>query len=144
MKTEQAIDPAAAFPDEKLEPDDDSLKTALGAAFAPIAEILAAVRTSYPDVTPGWQYSQRSGWYRLALQQKRRLFYLIPKQGDFSLMFLLGGKALASLETTPHAKTVARLLKTAKRWPEGTEFRFDASTCDPSLVSALIAAKIAH
>lgn len=138
------LDPAAAFPDPNTEPDDAALAAALGAAFTPVATILAQLRANCPAVTSAWQYSKQAGWYRLALLKKRRLFYLVPKRGGFRLMLILGGKALADLAAGPHARAVAKLLQSAKRYPEGTAFEFTAATCDPSLVAALLAAKLAH
>lgn len=144
METIAPADPLVAFPDQHSEPTDRDLMLALGATFPPIGQIFSELQTSCPTASTAWQYSARSGWYRLALLKKRRLLYLIPKRGDFRLMLILGGKAIASLKNGPHAQRLEALLKTAKRYPEGTAFSFDHTSCDPSLIAALLAAKIAH
>lgn len=144
MKTQSVVAPDAAFPDESNPPDDRALQSALGPAFPPIAEILARTHTALPPAAAAWQYSKQAGWYRVAVLKKRRLFYLVPKRGDFRLSLILGRKAIAALETGPHAREVARLLKTAKRYPEGTAFSFDRTSCDPALVAALLDAKLAR
>ncbi len=118
MKTIAPTDPLVAFPDQHSEPNDRDLMTALGAAFPPVGQILSELQTSCPAASAAWQYSAQSGWYRLTLLKKRRLFYLIPKRGDFRLMTILGGKAIASLKNGPHASRIESLLKTAKRYPE--------------------------
>jgi len=64
------------------------LEIALGAAFSPIGEIIVSLRSSCPNASAAWQYSTQSGWYRVALLKKRRLFYLAPKQGDFRLSLI--------------------------------------------------------
>ena len=144
MKTKPVVAPDAAFPDKSSPPDDRLLKTALGASFPPVAEILAHLQRALPSATAAWQYSQQAGWYRVALLKKRRLFYLVPTRGNFRLMLILGGKAIAALDAGPRAAEVAALLKTAKRYPEGTAFSFDRTSCDPSLIAALLAAKLAR
>lgn len=144
MKTKPMVDPAAAFPDPKKTPRDEDLNPALGRAFVPIDQIFAALRDACPQSTHAWQYSNQAGWYHVALLKKRRLFYLVPKRGDFRLSLILGGKAIASLQSGPQAERVAELLKTAKRYPEGTAFEFTAKEADPVLLAALIRAKLAH
>lgn len=144
MKTRASLDPAAAFPDPKQKPTDVDLKAVLGAAFAPLDRVLADLQDACPRATSDWQYSNQAGWYRVALLKKRRLFYLVPQRGAFRLSLLLGAKAIASLQEGPHAAATAKLLKTAKRYPEGTAFSFDPPSCDPALIGALLAAKLAH
>jgi len=50
----------------------------------------------------------------------------------------------ALLQRGPFAKPTAALLKTARRYPEGTAFSFNRRRFAPNLILALIAAKIAH
>lgn len=144
MKTKPVVAPDAAFPDKSNPPDDRLLNQALGHSFAPVAEILAHVRAAFPSAAAVWHYSRQAGWYRIALLDKRRLFYLVPKHGNFQVTLILGRKAIAALEAGPRAREVAALLKSAKRYPEGTAFSFDRTTCDPSLVAALLDAKLAR
>lgn len=144
MKKIPILDPNAAFPEKSRTPNDDDLRVALGDAFAPIAELLHELSKSCPQATAAWQYSGQSGWYRLALLKKRRLFYLVPQRGDFRLMFILGGKAISALRAAPDAREFEQLLKTATRYPEGTAFRFDRASCKPKVIAALLTAKLAH
>ncbi len=143
MKKPVELDPNAAFPDHDHEPSEADLKSALGAGYAPIQKIEKTVRGLEPAAEAIWQYSERSGWYRLLVLKKRRLFYLIPKKGDFRLMLILGGKALELLERGPVAGEVRELRKTAKRYPEGTAFSFGCDA-DPKVVAALVMAKLAR
>lgn len=144
MKSKSTLDPAAAFPDPQQAPADDQLKSVLGPAFRPLDAVLAAVTQLCPDATVAWQFSKQAGWYRVALRKKRRLFYLVPKRGDFRLSLILGGRAIASLKEGPQSRAVVRLLKTAKRYPEGTAFEFNATSCDTALITAILTAKLAH
>lgn len=143
MKTKPEMDPGAAFPEQKHQPDLAGLKTALGPAFAPVGKIIERLRSVHPEATTAWQFSERSGWYLLLVLKKRRLLYLIPKRGDFRAMMILGGKAIAQLKTGPFARRTTELLPSAKKYPEGTAFSFDRKSLDPKLLAAFLAAKIA-
>lgn len=144
MKSPAQLDPLAAFPNEKHEPDDAALESALGRAFSPVGRIIADLVTACPQATAAWQYSKQAGWYRVSLLKKRRLFYLIPKRGGFQLSLILGGKAIAALTAGSHAAAVNALLANAKRYSEGTAFSFNHRNCKPGLIAALVAAKLAH
>lgn len=143
MKTPSRLDPLAAFPDENTQPNDAALQTALGGAFGPIEEILAGVNALWPNASGEWKFSKQSGWYRVAVLKKRHLFYLVPQRGSFRLSVILGDRAIAAVQSGAHRKRVEQLLRTAKRYPEGTAFAFEPAGCDPGLVVALLAAKLA-
>jgi len=143
-KPKPEMDPAAAFPDAQQPPRDADLKAALGRAAAPVAAVSANLRAAAPAVATDWQFSARSGWYQVHLLKKRRLFYLVPKRGDFRVSMILGDKAVALLLKGPFAERTAELLTTAKRYPEGTAFLFDRTSLDPELLKAILAAKLAH
>lgn len=147
MKTRKPIatvDPTAAFPDAKHRPDDTALASALGGSFAPFGQVVERLHALHPEVTGAWKYHPKVGWYQVQVQRKRRLVYLVPKHEAFRLSLLLGRQAIAALKAGPFAARVTKLLKNAKRYPEGTAFNFDDNQVDPDLVTALIEAKIAH
>jgi len=136
------MNPAAAFPAPQPQPDEAALKKALGRAFALLAEMIESLRKAHPAVTAEWKYSPQSGWHQIYFLKKRRLVYLVPGNGDFRLSLILGGKALALLKRGEFAAEVELLLKDAKRYPEGTAFRFERSSFRPGLVLALLEAKL--
>ncbi|MCX6952316.1 MAG: DUF3788 family protein [Verrucomicrobia bacterium] len=144
MKAKPAMNPAAAFPLAAHPPDEADLAAALGDTSGPLEAFFADVRSLQPGVTMEWKYSDRSGWYRIHLLKRRRLFYFIPKRDDFQLSLILGGKAVALLKAGPFGRRTATLQKTAKRYPEGTMFSFDRRTFAPDLLVAFVAAKLAH
>lgn len=139
-----APDPTAAFPDADATPNDRDLAKTLGTAFAPLEKVFAWVAKTHPEATVNWQYSGQAGWYRMAVLKKRRLFYLVPKQGNFRLSLILGGKAIESLKSGKRSAQIATLLKTAKKYPEGTALDFDSASCDAALIADLITAKLEH
>lgn len=142
MKTAPATDPLAAFPDPGNRPADDDLGSALGRAWPRLHGLLEWLRAAQPDLTGDWRFSSRAGWYHTQMKRKRRLFYLVPLRGDYRLSIILGGKAIATLSSGPHADRIQALLKTARRYPEGTLFEFDRASFEPGLFATLIAAKL--
>jgi Protein of unknown function (DUF3788) len=144
MKKPNVMHPDLAFPDERPKPRDSDLPDALGRAFLPLNAVLTGLRASHPDVVPEWRFSPYSGWHQIYCRKARRILYFIPRRDDYRVMLILGDKAIAALRAGPHAKRMPALLKTAKRYPEGTAFSFDRHTLDVDLVAAFLEAKIAH
>jgi len=144
MKTSLRMDPTVAFPEADQPPSTAEMHEALGEAAVPIDALLARLTSLYPGLGMTWQFSTRAGWFRIHALRKRRLFYLVPKQNDFRLSLILGPRALADLDEGPFNKETARLLPSAKRYPEGIAFSFNRRTLQPDLVVAFLAAKLAH
>jgi len=144
MKQVPVLNPLAAFPDATHRPADSELPAALGRAFAPLGQVLERLRAAHPDVTREWKYSPRSGRHQILSRKKRRILYLVPLRGGFRLMLVLGDRAIESLAAGPCARQTRKLLKTAKRYPEGTAFSLTQETIDVAVAGALIEAKLAH
>lgn len=147
MSTDTLSNPTEiAFADPKLTPTHEDVLAVIGtAAYAPVERVYAWIDSNHHhNVTHEWMYSSSAGWYEIPLIRERRLFYFIPKHGDFRLNILLGNRAVMSLEAGPFAKRVATLLKHAKHYPEGSVFSFDRRTLDPELTIALLRAKLSH
>jgi hypothetical protein len=143
-KAKPEMDPTAAFPDPAHPPLDTALPAALGRATIPVALTVDNLRALEPRVTDVWQFSPRSGWYKIYLLKKRRLLYLVPQRNDFRLSMILGRKAVAQLQGGPFARQTNRLLKTAKHYPEGIAFGFDRKAFDLDLLGAFLAVKLAR
>lgn len=143
MKTNSPKPDRAAFPDETNMPAKADIERLLHSRpYAPIADLHARLAAMHPDMSVEWKYSSRSGWYEIPMLKKRRLFYFVPKVGDFRVNLVLGDRAILSLAGTAAGKKTATLVRTAPRYPEGTLFSFDGKSLDPELVAALIEAKL--
>lgn len=125
-----------------LAPTDHNLEDLLGTAFPVLNEALSALVAVYPELEHEWKFSPRSGWYQIWLLEGRRLFYVLPKPGAFRLSLILGDKAIKALKQGAHAAELKRRLESAKRWPEGTSFAFEATDFDAALVVAMVEAKL--
>lgn len=136
--------PDGAFLDAAAPPAEDDLKRALGRAAVALEQMLDAFRAERPLLACEWKFHARVGWHQIGLLKKRRIFYLLPKRGDFHLRIILGHKARAALAAGPRATAVRRLLKAAQRYPERTLLEFTGKDFDARLVLAVLAAKVAH
>lgn len=143
MKTKITPVPTTALRGKKLPPGDDDLKKALGRAYVPLAKVTAWLRSAQPAVAIDERFPAQSGWHRIYVLKKRRLFYLVPKRGDFRFSMVLGDKAIARLKQGDFADQFQPLLKGARRYAEGTAFIFDRKSFAPPLVIALLEAKMA-
>ena len=131
-----------AFADEAQKPTGRDLDRFLKGS-SPAEALTHWLRATRPDAVLEWNYSAQSGWYLVARLKKRRLFYLLPRRERSELLVILGRKALASLEQTPQAGAVKRLLASAKVYPEGTLLTLPAGDFDPALAITLLQAKLA-
>lgn len=134
-----------AFADPKLPPQPDDVRAVIGdAAYGEVAKLNAWIDATHHNVVREWKFSQQCGWYEIPMLKARRLFYFIPKSGDFRLNLILGEKALAAALDGPHRRQIEALLKTAKRYPEGIVFEFNRRSLQADLLEAMLRAKLAH
>ena len=145
MRTVRPIPPDVAFPNPAQPPTDDEVRTMLGAAAQDaLEEFDAHIDSAHPEMEVTWGFSTAAGWYRISTFRRQRVFYFVPRPGDFRLNIVLGYRAIASLADGPHAARITRLLQQAERYTDGTLFSFDRQTLDCALALALIRAKLAH
>jgi hypothetical protein len=143
MKNAATVAPAIVFPDPAGAPTAEELNSVLGQARTIIETLEDSVHRTAPAAEWEWQYSKRSGWYRLLVVRQRRLFYFVPKPEGFRISLVLGGRAMKWLHDGPYAQEFLALAATAVRYPEGTAFAFDEES-DPQLIAEFVAAKLAY
>lgn len=142
MLTKNRTKHDGAFLEPPIAPIDDNLKAMLGQAFPVLEELLTALHDIYPDIIHDWMFSHRAGWYQIWLLNSHRLFYLMPKRGEFQLNLLLGERAIAAMQNGPYARQINALVAIAKRYPEGYAFTFTADDLNANLLLAMIEAKV--
>ena len=126
------------------QPVEADLKASLGRAYPRLEAVIVWLRSVAPALRVEDRFHMETGWHQIYLLRKRRLFYLTPKAGDFRFAMVLGAKAIAGLQQGPIAGQMPRLLKATKRYAEGTAFIFDRKSFAPSVVIALLEAKLAN
>jgi hypothetical protein len=140
-KTDMRRESAVAEP--PIAPSEDDLKNALGCLCPVLNEALSAVQAVHPRAVCDWKFSPRAGWYQICSLERRRLFYIVPKRGAFRISMILGARAVTSLQLSLHSAQVTSMLRSAKRYPEGTAFVFTAEHFDAELFLAFVEAKVA-
>ena len=79
------------------------------------------------------------------LRKKRAIAWMSPAEGAFTVMFILGEKAMAEVRATTLPARVVRAYKEAPKYPEGTGIRLPVkSKTDLDGLLTLAAIKVAH
>lgn len=102
------------FMDKETKPTTELLKEALGDSFALWSDLEAWAGTAGE-----WKFSKSAGWNFPAKAGKRTLFYLMPKQGWFTLVFVYGGKAVEAAKGAGLPPQVLEDLLNARVYVEG-------------------------
>jgi hypothetical protein len=134
--------PADPFTNDKKHPGDGDLRKKLGRSYKLFEETIISLQFEQQGIGFEWKFSKTSGWYLICLKKKRRLFYFIPKDRDFSYRMIFGNRAVAEIRKGSLPKHVGEMLKSAKKYPEGTLLEFDKSNFEVATVLKLLTIKI--
>lgn len=134
--------PVDIFMHTKKHPSDGDLRKKLGRSYKLFEETMISLQFEQQGISFEWKFSKTSGWYLICLKKKRRLFYLIPKQQDFLYRMLFGPRAVAEIRKGPFPVGIVEMLKSAKKYPEGTLLDFDKKSFDVATVLKILTIKI--
>ena len=70
-------------------------------------------------------YGQKSGWLRKAMRKKRNLFFVIPREGHFSVAFTFGQHAVDEVAASKASRKTKDALSTSRKYAEGRSVRLD-------------------
>ena len=138
------MDPLNAFIGHAKAPTQDELAKELGKS-KPLWDRLVAELTGEPGIaTWEWSsYSRKAGWSLRGKAGERNIVYLSPCHGCFRASFALGDKAMKAAREAKLPAAVLRVLKTAKRYAEGSAVRLEvAKISDIAAVKTLAAIKL--
>jgi hypothetical protein len=136
--------PADNFTNDKKHPSDRDLRKKLGRSYKLFEETIMSLQFEKEGIGFEWKFSKTSGWYLICFKKKRRLFYLLPRDRDFSYRMLFGDRAVAEIRKGSFPSYVAEMLKSAKKYPEGTLFEFNKSSFEVATVLKLLKIKIGN
>jgi hypothetical protein len=106
--------------DKSQKPDESLLAEKLGSSVKFWREITSHVRNNYDSISEEWKfYGQKYGWQLKTFMKKRNLFFLIPSQDYFRIVFVFGDKAVAEIEKSDVAEDLKNKVKAAKKYAEG-------------------------
>lgn len=108
------------FSDPDTEPDDRILAEALGKSY-PVLECLRKhIRETHGETEEDWRfYGRKNGWQMKTLRKKRNLFFLIPGEDAFRIVFIFGDRAVAEIVKSGIDHRLKTRLLQAKKYAEG-------------------------
>lgn len=110
----------AAFNDKSQKPDAALLSEKLGDSFPIWQQITVHVKATYDNISEEWKfYGQKHGWQLKTFMKKRNLFFLIPSQDYFRIVFVFGDKAVVAIEESDLAEDLKNTIKSVKKYAEG-------------------------
>jgi len=116
----------SVFIEKEVEPDEASLTEALGQTGVYREALSRYLETEYGPLVEKWKYyGQKSGWLLKTLRKKRNLFFLIPLQGYFRVIFVFGDKAVSAVEQSDLPGEIVETLKNARKYAEGRGLSID-------------------
>jgi hypothetical protein len=135
-----------AFIGKPTQPTSRELAAALGPAQAVWDQLLTLMADDFQVADREWtSYSPKAGWSLRLQRKKRNIVYLAPCPGAFRVAFVLGDKALAAVRESKLPARVMKMLKEAKKYPEGTAVRLEGADAeDLETIRKLAKAKIEH
>jgi hypothetical protein len=136
--------PANRFFNEAKRPNDADLRKRVGATYQLIEDTITALQSEYEGIVFEWVFSRTAGWYIVCSRKKRRLFYLLPSEGDFRFRMVFGDKAVEEIKKGPFPPAVGAMLRSAKKYPEGTLLEFNKDDFNPEAAFELLKLKIAN
>ncbi len=120
-----------AFMGKLAKPSGAELDAALGASKVLWDQLVTALRSDTPALTPEWNsYSPKAGWSLRLKKRDRNIVYLSPQRRGFMASFALGPKAVALARAGPFPWRVIQIIDEAKRYAEGTVVRIQVKEAE--------------
>ena len=108
------------FKDKAIIPNEEMIMDATAGTYPLWTDFLKNVQSGYPEVKGEWKhYGKSAGWSFQVKSRKRTLFYFVPSEDSFDMVFILGDKAVAEAEGSQLPKDVVEELLSTKRYAEG-------------------------
>lgn len=108
------------YNDKDKKPDDDLLSDNLGTVYQYWQEIKKVTEEVCESTTEEWKfYGKNYGWQLKTLLKKRNLFFLIPYDHYFKIVFIFGDKAVNEIENRDISNQIKNDIINAKKYMEG-------------------------
>jgi hypothetical protein len=137
---------ANAFIAKTDEPTDRELEAALGPAKAVWDQWLADLASEHGANGREWKcYSPKTGWALRVHRKARTVVWLVPCEKCFTVLFILGGKAMQEALHLKLSPRIVDAINEARKYPEGTGVRLQVkSPKDIGSLKKLAAIKLAN
>jgi hypothetical protein len=108
------------FNDKNNMPGDEILSEKIGDSFQYWSKIKKIVEEEYESIREEWKfYGKNYGWQLKTLLKKRNLFFLIPYESFFKIVFIFGDKAVQEIENSNISDDIKNEIINAKKYMEG-------------------------
>ncbi len=135
--------PNTIFTNPYQHPTEIDLKKRIGQLYQLLEKAITSLQSEYKDISLEWKFSKTSGWYVTYNRKKKRLFYLFPKDGDFTFKIVFNDNALKTIKSGSFPIWLLTMAKNAKKYPEGTLLEFDSKNFDVDVAIELLKIKCA-
>ena len=134
-----------AFIGKLKQPTAKELAAALGPAKALWDSLLTQLAKLFDPKLEWNSYSPKAGWSLKIKKGSRTILYLAPCPNAFRVSFVLGDKAVKAALQSKLSQGVLKMIKEAKRYPEGYAIRMDVKKeSDLPAIVKLATIKIAN
>ena len=135
-----------AFINHPNQPAERLLAAALGPAKAVWDQLLAELEKEHGVNIREWRcYSPKWGWSLRAKRKARTIVWLSPSEGCFTVLFILGDKAMKAARQVRFPQRIVKVMNEAPKYPEGTGVRLEVkSSRDIGSLKQLAAIKLAN
>lgn len=111
---------ASYFDDKLRKPTNDDLVKVLDSKYKFWENIKKHINENYGTAEEEWKYyNQKSGWLLKLLLKKRNIFFLVPREGNFSVSFIFGDKAVSIIEKSDLPGEIISEIVSARKYMEG-------------------------
>jgi hypothetical protein len=108
------------FNDKNEKPDENLLAEKIGVTFKYWVEIKKHIKEQYGNTTEEWKfYGNKYGWQLKTFYKKRNLFFLIPFEPYFKIVFVFGDKAVDEIKKSQISDNLKETVINAKKYAEG-------------------------
>lgn len=137
---------ANAFINKAQPPNRAELAAALGPATTTWDQLLTDLAQEIGADIHEWKsYSPKWGWSLRVKRKARTIIWLSPSEGCFTVLFILGGKAVQAARDSSLPQRILKALDIAPKFPEGTGLRLKLkSPRDFGTVKRLAAIKLTN
>lgn len=138
--------PANAFVNKPTQPTEVELAAALGPAKAAWDQLLSELAQEHGVNVHEWKcHSPKWGWSLRVKRKARTIVWLSPSAGCFTVLFILGDKAMQAARQNQLPQRIVKVMEKAPKYPEGTGIRIVVkSTRDITILLKLAAVKLAN
>ena len=118
--------PDPVFQDKNTQPDDTLLAEKIGPCFQYLEVLRNHIIERYGNTTEEWKfYGQKYGWQLKTFLKKRNLFFFIPYDSFFRIVFVFGDRAVAEIEKSDISSPLKSAVANAKKYMEGRGLSID-------------------